>query len=80
MMGMEMPPEAMQKLWGRREVKGMRANAMMAIKGLMTSFRVLPDDLYHRVMETDDTISKGAIFDEIVKRFGDPGHYEPAPK
>ena len=39
--------------------------------GLMAAMRVLPDDLYHRVMETDE---------EIVRRFGNINDYEPAPK
>jgi len=28
-------------------------------------------------METNDEIPKGAIFEEIVRRFGDPATYEP---
>jgi hypothetical protein len=31
-------------------------------------------------METDENIPKGAIFAEIDRRFGDPAHYEEAPK
>ena len=58
----------------------MRANYLMAVKGLMTVMRVLPDDLYHLVMKTDQPVEKGAVFSEIVRRFGDPDHYEPAPK
>ncbi len=80
MKGMQMQPEAMKKLWGRREVQGMRATAMMTLHGLFTALRVLPDDIYHRVMETDEAIPKGAVFEEIVRRFGDPARYEPAPK
>lgn len=52
----------------------------MSMHGLMTAMRVLPDDLYHRVMETDEDIPPGEIFAEIVKRFGDPEHYQRAPK
>lgn len=80
MQGMEMSDEFMKKVWSIREMKGMRANAAMSMAGLMTAMRVLPEDLYHRVMETDEDIPKGEIFAEIVRRFGDPGRYEKAPK
>jgi FtsP/CotA-like multicopper oxidase with cupredoxin domain len=79
MQGMEMSPEFMKKIWSIREMQGMRATAPMSRKGLMSALRVLPDDLYHRVMETDEEIPKGEIFAEIVRRFGDPGRYEPVP-
>ena len=79
MMGMSMSMESMQQLWSRREVQGMRANAMMSLMGLMTAVRVLPEDLYHRLMETDEMIPKGSIFQEIVDRFGVPSEYQPAP-
>jgi hypothetical protein len=69
----------MQRLWSRREVMGMRGSAMMSMAGLMTALRVLPEDLYHRVMETDDEIPKGATFEEIVRRFGTIDDYEAAP-
>lgn len=80
MMGMSMSEQDMKIYWSRREVQGMRANYLMAVKGLMTVMRVLPDDLYHLVMETDQPVEKGAVFSEIVRRFGDPDHYEPAPR
>ncbi|MCO8122006.1 copper oxidase [Stieleria sp. TO1_6] len=80
MQGMEMSPEFMKVIWNRKEVAGMRDNYHMSVKGLMTVLRVLPDDLYHRVMEDHQNVEKGAIFAEIVNRFGDPGSYEPAPK
>jgi len=79
MQGMNMSDEFMEKVWSRREMKGMRANVAMSMAGLMTSMRVLPEDLYHRVMETDEEIPKGLIFAEIVRRFGDPECYEKAP-
>ena len=80
MQGMQMSDEFMEKVWSPREMKGMRATVAMSIHGLMTSMRVLPEDLYHRVMQTDEDIPKGAIFAEIVRRFGDPQRYEKAPK
>ncbi|QDU40110.1 Copper resistance protein A precursor [Maioricimonas rarisocia] len=80
MKGMEMSEEFMKTIWLRREFMGMRATAPKSLKGLMTALRVLPDDLYSRVMESDEPIEKGAIFQEIVNRFGTPAAYEPAPK
>jgi hypothetical protein len=79
MMGMDMNPAMMQRIWSRREVRGMRVNYPMAVKGLMTVLRVLPDDLYRLVMESDQDVEKGAIFAEIVRRFGDPESYQPGP-
>ncbi len=79
MLGMHMNPETMQKVWDRREVQGMRADWPMSVMGLMTTLRVLPDDLYRRVMETDEKIPRGSVFEEIVRRFGDIKAYEPAP-
>ncbi len=71
--------ELMEVIWSRREVRGMRANYAMAVKGLMTVMRVLPDDLYRMVMESDERVAKGAVFEEIVRRFGDPERYQKAP-
>lgn len=75
----DMDPEFMKAIWSRREFMGMRATVAMSLMGLMTTLRVLPDDLYHRVMETDEEIPKGVIFQEIVNRFGTPGAYDRAP-
>jgi hypothetical protein len=80
MKGMEMSDEFMKAIWGRKETRGMRANYPMAVKGLMTVMRVLPDDLYELVMNSDQPIEKGAVFAEIVRRFGHPDTYHPAPK
>lgn len=79
MQGMMMSEEFMSRIWAIREMKGMRTEAPMSMAGLMTALRVLPDDLYHRVMETDEDIPKGSVFTEIVRRFGDRDRYEPAP-
>ncbi|QDU44505.1 Multicopper oxidase mco [Symmachiella dynata] len=80
MQGMHMSMESMKTIWAAREMKGMRAPVPMSMAGLMTAMRVLPADLYHRVMETDEDIPKGEIFDEIVRRFGDPETYQPSPQ
>ncbi len=79
MKGMDMSDEFMKAIWSRREFMGMRATAAMSLMGLMTTMRVLPEDLYHRVMKTDETIEKGSIFAEIVNRFGNPADYKKAP-
>ncbi len=76
MKSMNMPESMMETVWDRREVKGMRAMWPMSVMGLMTTLRVLPEDLYQQVMETDEPVEKGSIFQEIVRRFGNPGVYE----
>ena len=58
----------MEKLSSRREVQGMREMWHMGVHGLMTVVRVLPDDLYDRLMSGDEMIPKGAIFKEIARR------------
>ena len=80
MQGMTMSDEFMNKIWSRREVQGMRATWPMSIAGLMTALRVLPEDMYTKLMETAEPIEKGAYFAEIVRRFGDPSNYQDAPK
>jgi hypothetical protein len=35
--------------------------------------------LYHRVMETNEDIPKNYVFEEIVKRFGNPATYRNPP-
>ena len=78
MKGMNMSDEMMKTIWSRREVQGMRAMWPMAIMGLMTALRVLPEDLYQKVMETNEPVERGSVFAEIVRRFGNPDTYEPA--
>lgn len=79
MQGMNMSKEFMRAIWSRKETGGMRASYPMAVKGLMTVVRVLPDDLYNLVMDEGTEVAKGAVFEEIVRRFGDPDRYEKAP-
>ena len=74
-----MSEAALEPVLSRREVQGMRQGWPMAVMGLMTVVRVLPDDLYDRVMLSDEPIPPGAVFEEIVRRFGDPAKYQ-APK
>lgn len=67
MQGQEMNPEAMQKINGRRETRGMRKKWHEGIKGLMTVIRVLPEEYYDLVMHNDEYIPPGAIFEAIAK-------------
>lgn len=76
MKSMNMSDSMMETIWNRREVQGMRAMWPMSIMGLMTALRVLPEDLYQKVMETDEPVDKGSVFEEIVRRFGNPDDYE----
>ena len=72
MKGMRMMgDEEMKKIMGRREVRGMRASWNMALKGLMTGVRVLPEDLYEQVMNSDEPIEPGVS----VPGSGPGGHH-----
>jgi manganese oxidase len=62
-----MGEEAMQKINGRRETRGMRKKWHEGIKGLMTVMRVLPEEFYDLVMHSDEHIPPGAIFEAIAK-------------
>lgn len=66
MQGMQMSADAMQKIMNKREARGMRHNWHIGVKGLMTVLRVLPEDLYWRVMHDNDPIEPGEIFDAIA--------------
>ncbi|MGE0827313.1 MAG: copper oxidase [Candidatus Binatia bacterium] len=74
MQGMTMSKEARHKINAKREVGGMRHNWHEGPKGLMTVLRVLPEDLYERVMHGTAEIPPGEIFEEIVKRQKRDGH------
>ena len=50
MVMMPMDAAGMKKIMGRKEVGGMRKGWMMGMMGMMTLFRVLPEDLYDKVM------------------------------
>lgn len=53
---MKMTMEDMRKVTGRRETHGMREGWYKGVKGLFTVLRVLPPDLYDKVMNTNDPI------------------------
>ncbi|QBQ55160.1 multicopper oxidase domain-containing protein [Nitrosococcus wardiae] len=68
MQGMEMSAKVMHKITGRRETRGMRKQWHEGVKGLMTVLRVLPEDLYDRVMHSEEAIQPGEIFEAIARR------------
>lgn len=67
-----MPKEAMQKIMGRREVRGMRAEWHTGVMGLMTVVRVLPHDLYDKVMHGDEDLHPGI---SVPGSGGKAGHH-----
>jgi hypothetical protein len=68
MMGEEMSAASIAKYNGKREVRGMRKDWWKGVHGLMTVLRVLPEDLYGRVMENSAHIEPGEIFDAMARR------------
>jgi len=67
MMSEEMSSTSIAAYTGRRETRGMRKDWWKGVHGLMTVLRVLPEDLYDRVMNSSGQIADGEIFDAIVK-------------
>jgi FtsP/CotA-like multicopper oxidase with cupredoxin domain len=59
-MPMELSAAKLRKLNGKRETRGMRRDWYTGVEGLMTVVRVLPPDLYDRVMSGDDEVPPGA--------------------
>ena len=59
-MPMELPAEQLAKLTGKRETRGMRGDWYTGVQGLMTVVRVLPPDLYERVMSGEGEVAPGA--------------------
>ncbi len=53
---MTMTMEEMRKLTSRRETHGMREGWYKGVKGLFTVLRVLPPDLFEKLMTTDEPI------------------------
>ncbi|REK17286.1 MAG: copper oxidase [Planctomycetota bacterium] len=60
--------EAIRAIESRRECRGLRPQWYKAVKGLMTFFRVLPEDLYNLVMHSDEPVPPGYVFEEIKRR------------
>lgn len=66
MMSDEMSPEAMQQINNsRRQTQGMRKQWASGVHALMTVLRVLPEEWYHKLANTNDPIAPGEIFDAI---------------
>ena len=59
-MPMDMPAERLRKLTAKRETRGMRRDWYTGLQGLMTAVRVLPPDLYDRVMSGEGEVPPGA--------------------
>lgn len=68
MQGMNANEAVMMKIIHSREARGMRAGWAKGVKGLMTVLRVLPEDLYNRVMLSDEDIKPGEIFEALINR------------
>jgi manganese oxidase len=58
-MPVEMSGETLRKLTGKRETRGMRRDWYTGVAGLMTVVRVLPPELYDRVMLGNDDVAPG---------------------
>lgn len=67
MQNMNMSQEALKKITDKREARGMRKEWHMGVKGLMTVLRVLPEELYDRVMHSQEDIPPGTIFEAIAQ-------------
>lgn len=69
MMSEEMSKEAIEKYNAKPETRGMRKDWWKGVHGLMTVLRVLPDDLYDKVMNSQQQLLPGEIFDAVVQRY-----------
>lgn len=76
MQNMYMTDEMMQRINARPETRGMREMWHMGVHGLMTVIRVLPPELFQLVMESDQPIQPGTIFNRIVNRDYDTAYQE----
>jgi hypothetical protein len=61
-------PDQLAKLNAKRELRGMRPDWHNGVQGCTTLIRVLPEDLYDLVMNSDEPIAPGHVHDEIVRR------------
>ena len=67
MMADEMKPAAMKAIHAKREARGMRAGWPSGVKGLMTVLRVLPEEYYDLVMNSDKPVKPGEVFDAVAR-------------
>lgn len=70
MLGDDMSSESVEKYNSKPETRGMRKDWWKGVHGLMTVLRVLPEDLYERVMSSNEPMQSGEVFDTIVRRYG----------
>jgi FtsP/CotA-like multicopper oxidase with cupredoxin domain len=61
-------PAQVRKLQAKREVRGMREDWYTGVDGLFQILRVLPEDLFDKVMNGDEPVAPASVFDEIVTR------------
>ena len=74
MMGMEMYTEAEIKKLNKPETRGMRKDWYNGVEGLMTVIRVLPDDLYDKVVSGKGEVAPGASVPGSTSSSGHEGH------
>jgi hypothetical protein len=77
MMGMEMYTEAEIKKLNKPETRGMRKDWYNGVEGLMTVIRVLPDDLYDKVVSGKGEVAPGASVPGSTSGSGHEGHKKP---
>ncbi len=66
MMSEEMSASSIAAYKGKRETRGMRKDWWKGVHGLMTVLRVLPEELYDLVMNSNRQVSDNEVFDAIV--------------
>jgi FtsP/CotA-like multicopper oxidase with cupredoxin domain len=60
------------------ETRGMRSNWFLGVEAMMTVVRVLPDDLYEKVVSGQGEVPAGASVPPLPRRGGESGHaHEP---
>jgi len=77
---MKMTMEEMRKLTGRRETAGMREGWFTGVHGLFTVLRVLPPELFDKVMNTNEPIPPNSSTPLNPHGRGHAGHTMDHPK
>ena len=80
MMEMQMYSEAEIEKLSKPETRGMRENWYSAMEGLMTVIRVLPPDLYDKVVSGKGEVPPGASVPEAAPSASHGGHSMPGMK
>lgn len=62
-----MPTKMMKLETGCREVRGMRKDWQTGVRGLITVLRVLPPELYGRVMSAEREVQPVEVFNRVVE-------------